>query len=65
MKYLCLVYNEEKKLDAISKNELDALVHEHLAYDEVLQKSGHFIVAEALQPVRPPRPCGSVTAGCP
>lgn len=33
MKYLCLVYNEEKKLDAISKNELDALVHEHLAYD--------------------------------
>jgi hypothetical protein len=52
MKYLCLVYNEEKKLNAMSKSELDALIHEHLAYDEMLQKSGHFIVAEALQPIQ-------------
>src|SRR5438552_2964051 len=52
MKYLCLVFNEEKKLEAMSKSEWDALVAEHLAYDEVLRKSGHFIVAEALQPVQ-------------
>jgi hypothetical protein len=52
MKYLCLVYNEQKKLDAMSQSELDALIDEHLAYDEVLRKSGHFIVAEALQPVQ-------------
>ncbi|MGH8590964.1 MAG: YciI family protein [Gammaproteobacteria bacterium] len=50
MRYLCLVYGDEKKLDALSKSEFDALVGEHLAYDEELQKSGHFIVAEALQP---------------
>jgi|SRR5688500_12424984 hypothetical protein len=52
MKYLCLVFNDEKKLDAMPKSEYDALVAEHLAYDEVLRKSGHFIVAEALQPVQ-------------
>lgn len=52
MKYLCLVFNEEKKLEAMSKSEWDALVAEHLAYDEVLRKSGHFIAAEALQPVQ-------------
>ena len=51
MKYLCLVYIEEKKLDAMSKNELDALIDESLAYDEVLRKSGHYLVSEALQPV--------------
>ncbi len=52
MKYLCLVYLEEKKLDAMSKTELDALIDERLAYDDVLRKSGHFIVAEPLQSVQ-------------
>ena len=52
MKYLCLVYIEEKKLDAMSKNELDVLIDESVAYDEVLRKSGHYLVSEALQPVQ-------------
>ncbi len=52
MKYLCLVYLEEKKLDALSKSEFDALVAESLAYDEVLRKSGHFVAAHALQSVQ-------------
>jgi hypothetical protein len=51
MKYLCLVYHEEAKHDALSKSALDALVNEALAYNEVLSKSGHFIAAQALQPV--------------
>jgi hypothetical protein len=52
MKYLCLVYLEEKKLDALSKNEFDALVAEAIAYDEVLKKSGHLLSAAALQSVQ-------------
>ena len=52
MKYLCLVYIEEKKLDALSKSEWDALVSEALSYDEELRKKGHFIAAKALQPVQ-------------
>ncbi len=51
MKYLCLIFNEEKRLDAMPRTEWDALVAEHLAYDETLRKSGHYIVSEALQPV--------------
>ncbi len=46
MMYLCLVYLEEKKLDAMSKSEMDALIGESLAYDEVLRKSGHHLVSE-------------------
>ncbi len=52
MKYLCLVYSEEKKLDAMSESESGAFIDESLAYDEALRKSGYFLVAEALQPVQ-------------
>jgi hypothetical protein len=51
MKYVCLVYLEEKKLDALSRSEYDALVGEALAYDEELRQSGHYIVSDALQSV--------------
>ena len=52
MKYLCLVYHEEKKLDAMPRSELDALMNESLGYDEVLRESGRLVVCEALQPVQ-------------
>ena len=51
MKYLCLVYGEEKVLDALSKGDMAVLVDESLAYDDVLRKSGHYLVSEALQSV--------------
>lgn len=51
MKYLCLVYGEEKALDSLSKGEMQVLVDESLAYDDVLRKSGHYIVSAALQHV--------------
>lgn len=51
MKYLCLVYYDEKKLDALSKSEFDALVGEALAYSDALRKSGHYIASNALQRV--------------
>jgi len=51
MLYLCLVYMEEKQLDALPQAEYDALAAEHLAYDDELRASGHFIVGEALEPV--------------
>src|SRR5512134_3299976 len=52
MKYLCLVYHDEEKLNAMPKDAMDALVDEHLDYDDVLRRSGHFIVADALESVR-------------
>jgi hypothetical protein len=50
MKYLCLVYSEEKVLGAMSESEFEVFSDEHVALDEDLRKSGHSIVAEALQP---------------
>jgi hypothetical protein len=49
MKYMCLVYDDEKKLNAMSKSEWDAFVAEHLAFDEEIHKSGHRLVSEGLQ----------------
>jgi hypothetical protein len=51
MKYLCLVYIEEKQADALLKSEMDGLMDETGAYHEALQKSGHFISGAGLQPV--------------
>ena len=50
MKYLCIVYNDEEKLRAMSASEFESFSDEHVALDEELKKSGHSIVAEALQP---------------
>ena len=52
MKYLCLAYEEEKKLNALSKSEWGALRDETLAYVEELRKNGCLIAAEPLQSVR-------------
>jgi len=52
VKYLCLAYEEESKLTAMSRREWDALRCETLAYLEELRNRGHVISAEALQSVR-------------
>jgi hypothetical protein len=52
MKYLCLAYEEEKKLNALSRSEWDALRGETLAYVEALRNRGHLIVTNALQSAR-------------
>ncbi len=44
MKYLCLVYGEENKLEGMGDEEC-------VAYDEALRGSGHCLVSEALQPI--------------
>jgi hypothetical protein len=55
MKYLCLVYNDEEKLGAMPEDEFGSFSDEHVGLDEELKKSGHSIVAEALQPVHTAR----------
>jgi len=44
MKYLCLVYGEEEKIQAV--DDLHCL-----AFDKSVRKSGHCVSSEALQPV--------------
>jgi hypothetical protein len=52
MKYLLLCCHEEKKMNALSESECDALMEETVAYCEALKKSGHLIAVEQLEPVQ-------------
>lgn len=51
MKYLCLVYVEEKTLHAMPQNERITLSNESMAYCDELQKNGQLIGASPLHPV--------------
>ena len=51
MRYLCLIYDDEKKMAAMSKDEGDAFMGEYFAFTEGIRKSGHHLGGEALQPV--------------
>jgi hypothetical protein len=52
MKYLCMVFFDEKKLEALSSTESQILDDESLAHDENLRKGGHLIAAQALESVQ-------------
>jgi len=45
MKYLCLVYLDEKRLDEVADSDC-------LEYDTAIRRSGHCVASEALQPVQ-------------
>jgi hypothetical protein len=51
MKYLCMVIVDEKKLNAMSESELQALDDESLAFDDTLRNRGHLLAAQALESV--------------
>jgi hypothetical protein len=51
MKYLCLVYLEEKTLHAMPQSERVALSNESMAYCDGLQKQGQLLAASPLHPV--------------
>ena len=51
MRYLCLIYDDEKKWEGLSKSEQEAGIAEYGAFTESVRKNGHWITAERLQPV--------------
>lgn len=51
MKYLCLVYLEEKILDAFPNHERQAISDEAMSYCDKLQKTGQLLAASPLHPV--------------
>jgi hypothetical protein len=48
MRYLCLAYHDLDAWDAMGPPERDALRAECAAYDEVLRKRGHYVLAKFL-----------------
>jgi hypothetical protein len=51
MKYLCLVYVEEKTLNALSRDERVALSDQSISYCDALQENGQLLGASPLHPV--------------
>jgi hypothetical protein len=52
MKYLCLAYEEQQKLDDLTREEWQALRQETLDYVESLQGSGRLHLAHPLRSAR-------------
>lgn len=50
MKYLCLIYLNEKEMEAMPAAEMNSLNARHLEFNKGLRKSGNWIEAEALDP---------------
>jgi hypothetical protein len=55
MKFLFLIYHDEKTLDTLPPEEMQNLVDAALGYMEELRRSGHLIVSNALQRARTAR----------
>jgi hypothetical protein len=49
MKYLCLAYGDRKKMEALSKEEFEALVARCRVHDDELHRSGHFVSGNSLE----------------
>ncbi len=64
MRYLCLVYFEPEALSALSSREKTKLDQDSMAYDEELNRTGNYVVAEALDRTATARTSGSVAAKC-
>jgi len=51
MKFLCIVFVDEKKLAALTRDEFQALDEASVASDKEMRRSGHLLAAQALEPV--------------
>ena len=49
MKYLCMIFDDEKKWGTMSKDESTAFMGEYGAFSKGIRESGQFISGEALQ----------------
>ena len=52
MRYLCLIYEDEKNWGKMPKEQADAMMGEYFAFTEGIKKSGHYVGGEALQPTQ-------------
>lgn len=52
MRYLCLIYDDERVTASMPKPEADAFMGEYFAFTEGIKASGHYVAGEALHPVQ-------------
>lgn len=51
MKYLCLIYDDEKQWETMPKSESDAFMGEYFSFTNDIREGGQYVAGEALQPV--------------
>lgn len=52
MKYLCLIYEEEKLWENMPQEESEKILGEYFAFSGAIEKSGHLLAGHALQPTQ-------------
>ena len=52
MKYLCLIYENEKSWETMPKEQADTILGEYGTFTQDIEKSGHLLGGEALQPTQ-------------
>jgi hypothetical protein len=50
MRYLCLIYSDEKQIAAMPENQARTVIGEYANFTDGIRKSGHFLGGERLQP---------------
>ena len=50
MKYLCLVYQEEKAAVNVPREQMERALQDYRAFTEEIKKSGHFVASNGLKP---------------
>jgi hypothetical protein len=51
MKYLCLIYDEEKTWEEMPKAQFEKEMGGYRSFTEDVRRSGHFLAGQQLQPV--------------
>ena len=50
MKYLCLIYENEREWESKSPSDAEAIMGEYFGFTEAIRKNGKYLAGEALQP---------------
>ena len=50
MKYLCLIYENEREWESKSPADSEAIMGEYFTFTEDIQKNGKYVAGEALHP---------------
>jgi hypothetical protein len=52
MKYLCLIYDDEKMWTSMPKEQSDTLMGDYMTFTDDIRKNGQYVAGEALQPTQ-------------
>lgn len=50
MRYLCLIYQDEARWQAMTRSESDAVMDEYYDFTDWVKANGHYLASEPLQP---------------